>query len=306
MNLVMPQVRYTAGSWSAIVMRNMSGHPYPTSLRLARFALIACATALLAGCGGLDRNGQFREDPLENFEQKVIGGALASAGIIPPQREKITYTPRAPLALPPPQAAGRLRPPEDSAEIAAANPNWPVDPDEARKQRIARQRDGLRREQFDDNQIKRLTIEEIEAGRGSVSPSDPNAPREQRFDRGGVVLSREDLERGWTKPEEGSGWSLFEIDETVDVRDRVRRERVGEARDYIDQNNGSNSTFEGTLDRIDTSRLDAAKAAKRNSVIDPPTSLRVPAPDSTVGAPSPAPAPNQKDDRPWWQRLLNG
>lgn len=122
MNLVMPQVRYTAGSWSAIVMRNMSGHPYPTSLRLARFALIACATALLAGCGGLDRNGQFREDPLENFEQKVIGGALASAGIIPPQREKITYTPRAPLALPPPQAAGRLRPPEDSAEIAAANP----------------------------------------------------------------------------------------------------------------------------------------------------------------------------------------
>ena len=287
-------------------MRNMSGHLYPSSRWQARIALIACAAALLAGCGGLDRNGQFREDPLENFEQRVIGGALASAGIIPPQREKITYTPRAPLALPPPQAAGRLRPPEDSAEIAAANPNWPIDPDEARKQRIARQRDGLRREQFDDNQIKRLTIEEVEAGRGSGTSSDPNAPRELRFEGGGIVLSREELERGWTKPEEGSGWGLFEVDETVDVRDRVRRERVGEARDYIDQNNGSNSSFEGTLDRIDTSRLDAAKAPTRNSVIDPPTSLRVPAPDSAVGAPAPAPTPNQKDDRPWWQRLLNG
>lgn len=292
------------------LMSNKSGHLYPARRRKAHFAVLAGATLVLAGCGGLDRNGQFREDPLENFEQKVIGGALASAGLIPPQREKIIYTPRAPLALPPPQATGRLRPPEDSTEIAAANANWPLDPDEARKQRLIRQRNEQRKEQFDDNQIKRLSIEQIEADRGTVTattdPNAPNAPRELRFEGGGVVLPREELERGWTKPSENSGWSLFEVDETVDVRDRVRAERAGEAKDYIDQNNGSNNSFQGTLDRVDTSRLDASKVAKRNSVIDPPSSLRIPAPDSTVEAPAAAAPRTRPEDRAWWQWLING
>lgn len=282
-------------------MRSIAGQTVMMPRRTLRFALAAAAVTMLAGCGGLDRNGQFREDPLENFEQKIVGGALASAGVIPPPREKIIYTPRAPLALPPPQAAGRLRQPEDSTQVAAAAPNWPLDPDEARKNRLARQRADTRAEQFRDGQTKRLTIEEIEAGRGTSAGAQGPEPASQRFERGNTVISREELERGWSKPGEGGGWSLFEVDETVDVRDRVKTESTGQAKDYIDKNNGSNNSFEGTLERVDTTRLNNANLPKRNSIVEPPSALRAPAPDPTGGTVPDA----QKDERPWWQRLFN-
>lgn len=269
-----------------------------------RSVVIVGAFVTLAGCGGLDRNGQFRDNPLENFEQKVIGGALASAGIIAPQREKILYTPRAPLALPPPQAVSKLRPPQDTQEILTASANWPLDPDELRRQRLASQRANSVAEQFSDEQKKRLSIEEIEAGRGVSTPGSV-ADSDQKFDRGSVVISREELERGWSPLTPGQGlFSLFEVDETVDVREKVRAESAGQAKDYLDQQNGANTSFEGTLDRVDTSRLSSQAAPTRRSIVDPPVALRVPAPDPASEAAVAVAGSARNEDRPWWAYVL--
>lgn len=292
--------------WSKLKMRHFIREIEQAGRGFARLGAVSAAFLSLAACGGLDRNGQFREDPFQGFEQKVIGGALASAGVIPPQREKIAYTPRAPLALPPPQAAGRLPLPEDATQIAANAPNWPDDPDEARKRRLAQ--DGAQRQQeiFNDQQRKRLSVEDIEAGRSTRVASNASAQgapiQNERFDNGKTVVSREELERGWSRPDAGSGFSLFEVDETVDVRDRDRVERTGQAKDYIDQNNGSNSNLDIKLDRVDTSRLANNNAAKRDSIIDPPSTLRAPAPAD----PNYVPPPATQEDRPWWKALFGG
>lgn len=278
----------------------------------ARLGAVAGAVALLAGCGGLDRNGQFREDPLQGLEQKIVGGALVSAGLIAPPREKITYTPRAPLALPPPQTANKLPVPEDGTRVEASLANWPVDPDEVRKERVKRYADQRLAETRADPDGKRagtpLTADEIAAGKSEASTGQDDQARiaASNFPTGKAVISREELEKGWSSPSAGSGWSLFEIDETVDVREKNRQEQVGQAKDYIDQQNGSNNTFEGKLDRVDTSKLANQAAPQRGSIIDPPIDVRAPAPDPTAGAAATVTNASGKDERAWWQRLFGG
>ena len=281
----------------------------PFTSRAVRVSALFAVCVGLAGCGGLDRNGQFREDPFNGLEQKLVNNVLVGAGIVSPQRDKITYTPRAPLALPPQHAAGKLRPPEDTshAQVAAITPNWPLDPDEARRLRAEGVARASQTEAFSDEKFKRLNIEETEAARGKSTPGSL-APRTTEFDRegGGVVLNRDELERGWTKPTGEGLFSLFEIDETVDVREKQRAETTGQARDYLDKQAGSNNSFEGTLDRIDTSRLKGQAEPARKSVIDPPIGLRVPAPNIEPGPTANAILAAQDQGPTWVDYILKG
>ncbi len=54
---------------------------------------------------------------------------MEDIGIQKRKTEKMDFSERAPLVLPPAVDAAALPPPEDGAALATANPNWPRDPD---------------------------------------------------------------------------------------------------------------------------------------------------------------------------------
>lgn len=54
---------------------------------------------------------------------------MEDLGVQKRKQYNIDYSERAPLVLPP--STDMLPPPEDSGSLAAVNPNWPTDPDEA-------------------------------------------------------------------------------------------------------------------------------------------------------------------------------
>jgi hypothetical protein len=62
---------------------------------------------------------------------------MEDVGIQKRKQEKMDFSERAPLVLPP--SLNTLPPPEDSASLAAVNPNWPTDPDSLKEQEEAEQ-----------------------------------------------------------------------------------------------------------------------------------------------------------------------
>ncbi len=65
-----------------------------------------------------------QESDTGDFFKTTLGGFL---GLNDDEKPQIQYRERAPLVVPPPSAANTLPPPRDGG--AAANPNWPKDPD---------------------------------------------------------------------------------------------------------------------------------------------------------------------------------
>ncbi len=268
----------------------------------SRFSAVPAlfATALvLAGCGGIGADGRFREDPIGDIEQQLIGNTLAGIGLIPRQRERIDYSPRAPLAMPPRGQAGQLRSPEDRTDITASAANWPRDPDEMRRQR--EQREAGRARDFNwerERDGRRLTIEEMEAQR-HIGPDGTRAAGGDRpFQERNVILGRDELERGWEQP---SGDGLFRVDETVDAT-QDRGEGRGAARREIDrQASGIGSAVGGRqLSRIDTTRVGDTPEPPRRLITDPPPGFRTPAADPTGGVVT----EEDRANRPLWERLF--
>lgn len=78
---------------------------------------------------------------------------MEDIGIQKRKQEKMDFSERAPLVLPPSLDAAALPPPEDSGAVATANPNWPKDPDtqaeleEAEKEKVPQR---LRRKYQED------------------------------------------------------------------------------------------------------------------------------------------------------------
>lgn len=77
-------------------------------------------TAGLGGCGATYGTG---ESPEMQLFSEMTGGLMDRD-----KKEPINYNPRAPLVMPPTQAASALPPPVQTA--SAANANWPMDPDQ--------------------------------------------------------------------------------------------------------------------------------------------------------------------------------
>jgi hypothetical protein len=93
-----------------------------------RFAAIALGVGLVMASGPVRAAGDEDEDD-KTFEEKIIEGIMKGIGGTNMDNQGIDYRERSPLVvppkldLPPPAAA--------SAEVKA--PNWPKDPDEARR-----------------------------------------------------------------------------------------------------------------------------------------------------------------------------
>jgi hypothetical protein len=94
-------------------------------LRVLRPAFIALAIGLVMSAG-VARAQEDDED--KSFEDKIIDGIMAGIGGTNMDNRGIEYRERSPLVVPP---RIDLPPPAASADVKA--PNWPKDPDEARR-----------------------------------------------------------------------------------------------------------------------------------------------------------------------------
>src|SRR5215813_2023696 len=94
------------------------------TLRLSA-ALLGVGLLMLAGAA---RAGDDDEDD-KTFEEKVIEGLMKGIGATNMENSDINYRERSPLVVPPKIDL----PPPSSASTDKAVPNWPKDPDEARR-----------------------------------------------------------------------------------------------------------------------------------------------------------------------------
>jgi len=108
-------------------------------------------------------------------EGEAVKSILGAIGIIPKEKAPITYNERAPLVLPPKMD---LPAPAAGGGAEARNGNWPKDPDvAARRKAAAEARTPYTETEFYKNsEGKRLSIEEMRAGRNPNASTGPQMP----------------------------------------------------------------------------------------------------------------------------------
>jgi hypothetical protein len=126
----------------------------PGALRLT---LVALGVGLVMTAGVA--RAQDAEEDDKTFEEKVIDGIMAGIGGTNMENRGIEYRERSPLVVPPKLDL----PPPASAAAEVKDPNWPKDPDDARRKAAIAAR-------------KKSKPNEIEAAR-LLSPSELNAAR---------------------------------------------------------------------------------------------------------------------------------
>jgi type IV secretory pathway VirB10-like protein len=153
-------------------MRKASGRTVQKSsralIRALRLAAIALGIGLVMTAGAVRAQDDDEDD--KTFEEKIIEGIMAGIGGTNMENKGIEYRERSPLVvppkidLPPPAAA--------SADVKA--PNWPKDPDEARRKAAIAAR---KKENKDPAEARRLlTPSELNKGKVAASARTNNDP----------------------------------------------------------------------------------------------------------------------------------
>jgi hypothetical protein len=138
-----------------------SGWMMRTSPKALRLAAVVFGVGLLMATAA--RAGEDEEDD-KTFEEKVIEGVMKGIGATNMENSDIDYRERSPLVVPPKIDL----PPPGSASAEKAVPNWPKDPDEARRQAAIAKRKKDKKDTRDAVQVSR------DASR-PLSPSELNA-----------------------------------------------------------------------------------------------------------------------------------
>jgi hypothetical protein len=160
-----------------------------TPARAVRFAAVAVGIGLLMA-SGVARAQEDDEDDDKTFEEKIIEGIMRGIGGTNMENRGIDYRERSPLVVPPKLDL----PPPASAAQASAPPNWPKDPDEARRKAAIAARKKEKKDPVAD--ARPLSPDELNSVRtrpttsaestDSVKPGDSNArplsPHELGFD----------------------------------------------------------------------------------------------------------------------------
>jgi hypothetical protein len=160
-----------------------------TSARAVRVAAVALGVGLLM-VSGVARAQQDDEDDDKTFEEKIIEGVMRGIGGTNMENRGIDYRERSPLVVPP-----KLDLPPPASEVqASAPPNWPKDPDEARRKAAIAARKKEKKDPVAD--ARPLSPDELNSVRtrptknadsnDSLKPGDSNArplsPHELGFD----------------------------------------------------------------------------------------------------------------------------
>src|SRR5882724_5996292 len=133
-----------------------------TSLtRAMRFAAIALGVGLVMATGPV-RAGDDEEEDDRTFEEKIIGNIMSGIGATNMENKGIEYRERSPLVVPPKLD---LPPPAASGEVKA--PNWPKDPDEARRKAAIAERKKQNKKKVEDPRtaFRPLTPDELSVGK---------------------------------------------------------------------------------------------------------------------------------------------
>src|SRR5712691_3854059 len=145
------------------------------SSRAAKRALQLSAVALGIGllmAAGAARAGDDDDEDEKTFEEKIIEGLMKGIGGTNMENGGIDYRERSPLVVPPKLD---LPPPaSSSAEVKA--PNWPKDPDEARRKAAIAARKKQNKDPRESSRL--LTPSELNAARTAapVRTNDPVQP----------------------------------------------------------------------------------------------------------------------------------
>src|SRR6476659_3080454 len=97
--------------------------------RIARFAAIAFGVGLVMAAGPVKAADDDDDKDDMTFEEKIIDNIMRGVGGTNMENRGIDYRERSPLVVPPKIDL----PPPGTAAAEAKVPNWPKDPDEARR-----------------------------------------------------------------------------------------------------------------------------------------------------------------------------
>jgi type IV secretory pathway VirB10-like protein len=153
-------------------MRKASGRTVQKSsralIRALRLAAIALGIGLVMTTGAVRAQDDDEDD--KTFEEKIIEGIMAGIGGTNMENKGIEYRERSPLVVPPKIDL----PPPASASADVKAPNWPKDPDEARRKAAIAAR---KKDNKDPAEARRLlTPSELNKGKVAASARTNNDP----------------------------------------------------------------------------------------------------------------------------------
>jgi hypothetical protein len=153
--------------------------------RSLQFAVVARGIGLVMATGAA--RAQEDDDEDKTFEEKIIEGIMAGVGGTNMENRGIDYRERSPLVVPP---KIDLPPPAaTSAEIKA--PNWPKDPDEARRKAAIAARKKAKPNEIEA--ARPLTPAELNVGRTAPQPRTTNDPIQPGDSASNPILSPSQL-----------------------------------------------------------------------------------------------------------------
>jgi len=156
-------------------------------LRLAVVGLgVALGIGLVLAAG--PARAQDDDDEDKTFEEKIIEGIMSGIGATNMDNRGIDYRERSPLVVPP-----KLNlPPPENAKADIRDPNWPKDPDEARrKAAIAARKTEKAKNPYED--ARPLTPAELNVGRTAPPVRTNNDPVEPGNSNTNPILSPSQL-----------------------------------------------------------------------------------------------------------------
>ena len=169
-------------------MRKASGRTVQKSSRALTHALRLAAIAL--GIGLVMTSGAVRAEDDEDdktFEEKIIEGIMAGIGGTNMENRGIDYRERSPLVVPPKLDL----PPPASASADVKAPNWPKDPDEARRKAAIAAR---KKENKDPVEASRLlTPSELNKGKVAATARSSDDPIQPGSQNNNPILSPSQL-----------------------------------------------------------------------------------------------------------------
>ena len=176
-------------------MRKANGRTVQKSSRALMLAAIALGIGLVMTAGAVRAQDDDEDD--KTFEEKIIEGIMAGIGGTNMENKGIEYRERSPLVVPPKIDL----PPPASASADVKAPNWPKDPDEARRKAAIAAR---KKDNKDPAEARRLlTPSELNKGKVAASARTNNDPVQPGANSNNPILSPSQL--GFT----GSFGDLF-------------------------------------------------------------------------------------------------
>jgi hypothetical protein len=154
-------------------------------MRALRLAAVALGIGLVMTVGAA--RAQDDDDDDKTFEEKVIEGIMAGIGGTNMDNRGIDYRERSPLVVPPKLDL----PPPVAATSEVKDPNWPKDPDEARRKAAIARRKKENKDPVEASRI--LTPSELNAARTAAPERTNNDPVQPGNSATNPVLSPSQL-----------------------------------------------------------------------------------------------------------------